>query len=185
MQYRNSETSYGLVARVFHWLVAFMLLMEIIGGLYSENLEGEALYQMIQIHKSMALLVLLLICGRLLWRWLNIKPEYLGQPPFWQRRIADVTHSTLYFFMFLQPVSGILMSQSAGYDVSFFGWFTLGSLTGESEPAAQFWGSVHDTAWLLLLLFAMLHIGAALYHHFVLGDDTLRRMTNKPLESQD
>ena len=79
--------------------------------------------------------------------------------------------------MFAQPLSGIIMSQAAGYPVSFFGLFDFPMLLDKDPSLAKFALGVHGTVWVLLVLSVFGHVGAALYHHFIKKDEVLKRMT--------
>ena len=86
------------------------------------------------------------------------------------------THWLMYVVMLAQPVTGMLMSQAAGYPVSFFGLVEVPTVVAESEALAEQLHEAHERIWILLAVFVLLHIGAAFYHHFVRKDDVLRRM---------
>ncbi len=91
--------------------------------------------------------------------------------------MAHAMHWVLYVLMFTQPLAGILMSQAAGYPVSFFGLFELPVLLDKDPSLAQFFRGAHGTVWILLVLAVVGHAGAALYHHFIMKDDVLKRMS--------
>jgi len=78
--------------------------------------------------------------------------------------------------MFALPVTGWLMSSAAGIPVSFLGLFTLPDLVARNDRLFHFMIEVH--AWLAYLLIGLLvlHIGAALEHHFIFKDETLKKM---------
>ena len=79
--------------------------------------------------------------------------------------------------MFAQPLSGIMMSQSAGIPVSFFGLFEFPTFLDKDPSLAGFFKGIHGTVWILLVLAVIGHAGAALHHHFILKNDVLKRMT--------
>jgi len=74
------------------------------------------------------------------------------------------------------PFSGWLMSSAKAYSVSWFGWFTWPDLIGKSEPAFRLLRAVHDSMSFVLLALAVLHVLAALKHHFRDRDDVLLRI---------
>lgn len=86
-------------------------------------------------------------------------------------------HWLLYALMSAQPLSGILMTQSAGYPVSEFGLFELPTLLDKAPSSAEVFRDVHGVIWILLTLSVFGHVGAAMFHHFIKKDDVLKSMT--------
>ena len=177
MSLKNSNNGYGSVAKLFHWLMFLLLLGAIIGGnVESAMADGQEKYEMILLHKSFGSLILFLLLARLAWRLLNAQPEQISGPA-WQQKAASVVHWLLYLLMFAQPMSGVLMSQSAGYPVAVFGAFTLPTLVEESQSLNGVFHEMHEIVWLLLSAAILIHVAAALKHHFVNKDASLRRIT--------
>ena len=175
---KNTETSYGSVAKAFHWLLLLMLGFLIVAGNFLASMpKGPEKLQAAGMHKSFGLLVLALILLRLIWRLINVTPKDPEGTPAIQNFLAHAMHWALYVLMFAQPLAGILMSQAAGYPVSFFGLFELPVLIDKDPSLAQFFRSAHGTVWVLLVLAVIGHAGAGLYHHFIRKDDVLKRMS--------
>lgn len=174
---KNTESSYGVIAKGFHWLLFLMLTFMIAAGNFLASMpKGPEKLQAAGMHKSFGLVVLALILLRLVWRLVNGTPKDPEGTPAVQNLMAHAMHWALYVLMFAQPLAGILMSQAAGYPVSFFGLFELPVLLDKDPSLAQFFRSAHGTVWILLVLAVIGHAGAALYHHFVVKDDVLKRM---------
>nr|VFJ54417.1 MAG: cytochrome b561 [Candidatus Kentron sp. DK] len=174
---KNTETGYGAITKAFHWLLFLMIGFMIVGGnMIAAMPRGAEKFEAIGAHKSLGLLILALILFRLAWRLVNVRPKDPEGVSAIQNRIAHTAHWLLYGLMLAQPLTGILMSQAAGYPVSFFGLFQLPALLGKNPPLAEFFHGAHGVVWVLLALVVITHAGAALYHHFVLKDDVLRRM---------
>ncbi|MGB1090559.1 MAG: cytochrome b, partial [Oceanobacter sp.] len=83
----------------------------------------------------------------------------------------------LYLCMIIMPISGVLMSQSGGHEVALFG-LGLPAFVGESETLGKIAHIAHGLTSKILMLLILGHVGAALYHHFVQKDSTLKRMTH-------
>jgi hypothetical protein len=107
-------------------------------------------------HKSIGVLIFLLMIARLLWRYFNRQPRDLGGIPVLVY-IAHVLHVCLYLLPLLQPLSGILMSQAYGYPVVVFGWFTLPPLVWHSPSLGGFFREVHGVTAVLLTLTVCRH----------------------------
>jgi len=174
---KNTETGYGSVAKAFHWILFLMIGFMIVGGnMIAAMPTGAEKFEAIGAHKSLGVLILVLVLLRLAWRLVNAMPRDLEGVSAIQNRIAHIVHGLLYVLMLAQPITGVLMSQAAGYPVKFFGLFELPMLLDKSRALAEFFHGAHGVVWILLALVVIAHAGAALYHHFVLKDDMLRRM---------
>lgn len=175
---KNTQQRYGIIAKSFHWIMFLMLTVAIIAGNFLAQLpQGPEKLEAAGIHKSVGLLLLLLVLLRLLWRLVNPQPNDPSDVTPLQNRLAHGMHGLLYILMFAQPIAGILMSQAAGLPVSFFGMVELPTLIGQDESIAGFFKAVHGLVWILLVIAVIGHAGAALYHHFIQKDDTLKKMT--------
>lgn len=175
---KNSENSYGIVAKGFHWLLFLMLTFSIVAGNFLASMpKGAEKFQAAGMHKSFGAIILTLILLRLVWRLINVVPKDPEGTPAIQNTMAHAMHWVLYVLMFLQPLSGIIMSQAAGFPVSFFGLFEFPIFLSKAPAVAEFFRGVHGTVWILLVLAVVGHAGAALYHHFIMKDDILKRIS--------
>ena len=174
---KNTDNRYGIVAKGFHWLLFLMLTFSIVAGNFLASMpKGAEKLQAAGMHKSFGVFLLLLILARLAWRLINVTPKSPEGIPAIQGRMAHAMHWVLYALMFAQPLSGILMSQAAGYPVSASGLFELPALLDKDPSLAQFFRGAHGTVWILMVLAVIGHAGAALHHHFIKKDDVLRAM---------
>jgi cytochrome b561 len=178
MSLRNTSESWGIVARVLHGL--FFLL--IVGAWFAVDMhEGyprgsDERAEWMSLHKALGLTVFLLIWVRLGWRLSGDVPAPLPGPR-WQQISSAIVHGLLYVMMIAMPLSGLLMSQFADRPVSWFGLFEVPVfLTPDKDLAGQIKELHEDVLWPVLLSLVVLHAVAALWHHLVKKDDTLRRM---------
>lgn len=178
MQLHNSPGRYGLVTKALHWLTATLILGLVALGWYMVDLTyfDRWYNQSLLTHKALGMAVLVLGFITLAWRALSPSPAALPGLPPWQRRASTAVHHLLFVMIFLLPVSGYLISTSAGKSIDFFGWFSI-------PPLIEVGGTLRDVAiethfWLAYgtAVLAALHAGAALKHHFIDRDDTLARM---------
>lgn len=175
MQIKNTETHFGLVAILFHWIMAALIIGLLAVGLYMVNLPVSSdKYKLYDMHKAFGILVLGLIILRTLWRLVNTTPKL--DIPWHEKIAARCAHFGLYGLMFAMPLSGWSTSSAAGYPPSFFGLFTLPNLIQPNKHLSAFFGSTHQ--WLAYCLIALIciHVLAALKHHFYDKDDILKRM---------
>jgi cytochrome b561 len=113
---------------------------------------------------------------RLVWRAMNPTPGLPDTLRSWERALARFTHAALYVLLFVLPVSGWLMSSARNFPVSWFGLFQLPDLVPPSRPLYDGLHETHEMLAFALGAIALVHVGAALKHHFVLKDDVMRRM---------
>jgi len=175
MRIKNNDTHFGVIAILLHWIIAFLIIGLLILGLYMVelpiSLEKLKLYGW---HKEYGLLVLALAIIRLAWRLINITPNL--SLPLWEKIAARTVHWAFYGFMFAMPITGWLITSSAGLPASFFGLLTMPDLVAPNEEKRQFFEELHRWIGYGLIATIALHILAALKHHFINKDDILRRM---------
>lgn len=174
---KNTDNSYGIIAKTFHWLLFLMLTVAVIAGNFLASLpKGEEKMAFAGVHKSVGLIIISLVLLRLFWKLINVTPQPLAGTPPLQTLLANVMHWGLYVLMLAQPLSGILMSQAAGYPVSFFGLFKLPTIIDKSKSMAEAYHGAHEIIWILLVVAVLAHAGVGLHHHFVKKNNVLRRM---------
>lgn len=125
-------------------------------------------------HFMLGLCMLAVVLVRLLARWAQPGPPDLAGP-VWQLRLAKAVHWSLYIFMIGMPLAGWLVLSTAGKPVPFFG-FELPPLMGLDKILSKQIKDVHETVATIGYFVIGLHALAALFHHYILKDNTLRRM---------
>jgi cytochrome b561 len=176
MPLRNTAEAYGGLSKFLHWTIVLLLLPQYFLAEAAQALPvGAERFQLITWHKSIGMLVLMLALVRLAWKFGNKGlPGAIGAA--WQRKAAAAAHGLLYLLILAQPISGWMVSSSGNYPVTLFGWFEFPAIVGENDGLHEFVEEVHELLFIALLVVAVIHIAAALYHHFVLKDRVLRRM---------
>jgi cytochrome b561 len=173
---KNTSDSYGWLTKVFHWLISFMIITLLIVGFTMASMEpSDQKWQLYAGHKATGVIVLSLVVLRFLWRLVNTQVLLPIDIPAWQKAAARSTHYILYFFMFMMPISGIMMSRLGGHDIDVFGMFTIHALEKNPDIAKLFW-QFHGYAAIGFVTMIVLHILAGLYHHFIRKDRVLMRM---------
>ena len=168
---------YTGVAVVLHWLLALLILGSFVVGTYMVELDlSPWKLKVYSWHKWSGVTIFLLVALRLAWRVTHRPPGLPATMPEWQRHAAAISHALLYLLMFAVPVSGWLMSSAAGFPVVYFGVFQLPDLVAKNKELFELMKSVHYVLNKALLVLVLLHVVAALKHHFVDRDDVLRRM---------
>ena len=178
MHIKNTEKEYGTISKTLHWLVLIIFIVLIaIASKLGDLPEGPEKLELVVLHASFGLLLFSVLTVRLLWRWLNVTPARMPHIPTWQHVLSRAVHYGLYLLLFAQAISGMARFATAGFKVPFFGLFEVPFPMDKDEAMNKLVGSLHEIFPILLLALICLHILAALYHHFWLKDDTLRRMT--------
>ena len=179
MGLRNTTTEWGSLAKALHWLIAIGIFVLIYLGLEQAQMErGDAKAFIRMIHASIAMVVLGLMTLRVIWRFMNESPGHPEGFPAWQKLSATLVQWGLYIAVFAQLTSGVMTIATAGSGIPFFGLFKLHLPIAKNSDAHHFWEEVHEYAWQALAILFAVHVIGALYNHFVLKNDVLRRMTH-------
>lgn len=126
-------------------------------------------------HFMLGLSVLVLVLLRLAIYLTSPTPRIEPDPPRWQKLSAKLTHVALYVLMIGMPLVGWLILSAEGKPVPLFG-LQLPALISESKDLAKLFEEIHETGGTVGYILVGLHAVAALFHHYVVRDNTLRRM---------
>jgi cytochrome b561 len=177
MQWRNTAVRWGAVSKFLHWIIVLMIITQYVLAEAAEDMPlGMQKFETYALHKSFGITILMLAVLRLLWRWANPTPELPNTLKPYERFLARAVHFGLYAFLFIQPIVGWTMSNAENYPVSYFGWFTLPDLVAPDKEFGEVMEEIHEALFNGMLGLAVLHVAAALKHHFWLKDDVLKRM---------
>jgi len=172
-----ASARYSGVAIALHWLVATAIFATFPLGLYMADLPlSPRKLQLVSYHKWIGVTVLALMCLRLAWRLAHRPPPLPPAVPAWQRRAAYVAHGALYALLLAIPLSGWLYSSAAGVPTVYFGIWQLPDLVGKDKGLAEALKLAHKSLNFALLALVVVHVAAALKHHFVDRDGLLARM---------
>ncbi len=175
---KNSSERYGGVAITLHWLMAVVIFTLFGVGLYMVELTYyDPLYKTLpEIHKSVGILLALVFLFRIFWRLSNPVPAPVAGTTAVEKRLAELVHRLFYLLIAAIMISGYLISTADGKSISVFDLFsvpaTMTSIPEQEDTA----GLVHQYLAYGLIALVVLHAAAALKHHFVNRDFTLRRM---------
>lgn len=176
MPLRNTAEHYGALAKLLHWTIVVLIVVQYFLAESADELpDGIEKLKILYWHKSIGMLVLLLAVLRILWKLANRGlPAPAGTGSL--RKAATAGHGLLYLLILLQPISGWAMASAANFPVTFFSWYQFPALVATNHDLHEKLQDVHEALFYVLVTVAVLHIAAALYHHFLLKDDVLRRM---------
>lgn len=177
----NTENKYTRVAVLLHWAIGLLILAQIALGFWMEGLPKTPpglRAGWFNLHKSIGIVVGLLVLVRIYWRVTHRPPELPSSLAVWQKKLSHAAHHLLYVLMVLIPVSGFMGSAYSKYPIKFFG-LELPKFFEYDHDLKEFYGEIHETTvWVLIAVLA-LHILAALKHRLIDKDTILQRMSFK------
>jgi cytochrome b561 len=169
---------YHPVAKTLHWLMSILIIGLLALGLYMHELPlSPKKLELYSWHKWFGVTVFMLVWLRLAWRMAHpAPPPPAGLSPL-LKNIARAAHVLLYALMVLIPLSGWLMSSAKGFQTVWFGVLPIPDVLPRDKELGDLLEEIHEGLNAALMLTLGGHVVAALWHHFVLKDDTLKRMT--------
>ena len=180
MALRNTDQSFGSLARGFHWGMAILIVASLaMIELADLAPRGSGLKRALRDwHAQAGVLVLGLVWLRLAWRLGNPMPGIVPPPAAWQRAAAHVVEWTFYALMIALPILGIAMMQADGKTVALLG-FALPTFVGVDKAWAHRLEDVHEVLGNTMLILIGVHVAATLFHWKALRDNTLARMLGR------
>jgi cytochrome b561 len=177
MQVRNSLERYGALPKAVHWLTVVLVIAGWLLGQFLDDLP-EALHPAgLVTHMTMGTTIFLLLIIRLNWRFIDPPPPPEQTALGWIAEIgAKSAHYALYALLVAIPIFGMLVQFTRGNAMPVYGLFEIPSPWLKDRALADSLLEIHQWLANTLIVLASLHAAAALAHHFVLGDRTLRRM---------
>jgi cytochrome b561 len=176
---------FSTVAILLHWLIAVVIVTNMVVGFQADDLKGLAKFSLLQWHKSFGVTVLVLTLLRLVWRVFTPHPAYPAHMADWEKGLAGAVHWSFYVLMIALPVTGWVMVSASPTNIptilyKAIPWPHIGAI--HSLPIGQRKGLEHQVAdvheqlaWGTILLLVM-HVAAALKHQFIDRDQVLWRI---------
>ncbi len=187
LSYEEPVRRYNRTAMILHWLVAALLLVNVVYGLEAANADDAHVRPLIDMHKSIGLTLLGLVALRILWRLGHKPPPMPSRYPALERKGAHFAHLLLYAVMLLLPLTGYIHDSAwklaASHPIELYGLvpfprigFVEHLAAGPKEQVHSLFGAAH--VWLGYALYALfaLHIAGVLKHHAIDHESELSRM---------
>jgi cytochrome b561 len=180
MNLNLNTMKYALTSRILHWVMALLIIFLLGLGIYMSDFlskESPNHLEVYNLHKSLGVVVLILVFLRIINRLLTRTPALPFAISALEKKLAKFGHFALYFLMFTTPFSGYLMSSFAGYPVKLFA-IELPNFFEANYKIAEFFSEVHELSAFTLLGLIVIHILAVIRHRFFdkPGNDVLNRM---------
>jgi cytochrome b561 len=172
----TARLQYGTTAKVFHWLIVALLLVQYsIGWLMPDIHGGMKPGAAMILHISVGMTILVLIVLRLAWRLAHpVAPESSLLP--WQRLSSEAAHWLLYALVLATTITGWLFASFRGWSISFFYLAPMPMLASENSAAVKTVDGLHQAMEWTLLVVIGIHVAVALAHVFIYRDRIMQRM---------
>lgn len=176
--WKNNQQQYGLVSKGLHWLSALTVFVLFGLGYWMVDLDYYSQwYQLAPYwHESAGLLLFIITLFRLAWRVTTKKPEAISSHSVIEKKSSAVMVFTLYTVLLTALLSGYLISSADGKAIAVFDWFNVSAFILIAENQEDLAGAIHYYIAYALIFIALAHALAALKHHFIDQDNTLKRM---------
>jgi cytochrome b561 len=178
MQLKNSTSHFGIIAIVLHWLMALSVFFLFSLGWWMTGLDYYDSWYKIGPwwHKSMGVILFGLLILRFFWRLFTPPPQPLTHHKAWEIKVAHWVHLLLYLLLLMTMLNGYLISTADNRPIEVFGWFSIPATITSIPNQADVAGWVHLILASFLLGLALLHAAAALKHHYIDRDNSLKRI---------
>ena len=174
---RNTLQAWGAGAKLFHWLIAALLVAQVALGFLAKGWRlSPTKLDLFVWHKSLGILILVLVALRIAWRLANPVPAHPAAMAAWERLAARSAHFVLYLLMLALPFSGWIINSASNIPFKIFWQVPLPAIVPPDDAVADLAKWAHFGLFAAIAVLVAVHAGAALRHHFVLRDDVLRRM---------
>jgi len=181
MNSSQTPTRYHNVAIALHWILAIALVLMFTVGTYMADLPfSPQRLKLYSWHKWAGVTILVLSVLRLTWRLTHTPPDLpptiSAQMPAWQMKAYHATHRAMYVLFFVVPLVGWAYTSAAGFPVVLFGVLPLPDFVSADKELAKLIQPWHQITATALAGLVVLHVAAALKHHWVDRDGLLQRM---------
>jgi len=177
--WKNNQQQYSVLSKLLHWLSALTVFALFALGYWMVELDySSQWYQRApHWHESIGILLLGITLFRLLWRNIVGSPIAIASHSDMEKKASASMIFLLYFTLFSVLISGFLITSANDKAIAVFDWFNVSPVVLAIENQEDIAGLVHYYTAYAIIIFALLHALAALKHHLIDQDNTLKRMT--------
>jgi cytochrome b561 len=175
--YGTRKDHYPATSKLLHWLVVVCVLTTAPVAITMVRVApGSTQDTLYNFHKSLGVLILVLMVLRLINRLVAGAPVADPGIEPWQRTVSSIVHTSLYVLLLAMPIVGYIANSVYGASTPFFGLFSLPPIAGKNEELAKQLFAIHRWVGWLVIVLVLTHVSAALYHYFIRRDTVLQRM---------
>jgi cytochrome b561 len=174
----NSSKDYGAIAMTLHWAVVVLVLGSWLSGQFGDELpRGAPRDTGLFVHISLGIAIVCFVLARLFWRLADPPPAPEQTPlGIWGERAAKIVQFAIYGLLIAVPAVGVLAQFARGHGLPVFGLFEIASPWTADRNFAKAVTEVHEMIANTMMALIGVHAAAAIAHHYILRDRTLRRM---------
>lgn len=171
-------TRYRGPARLLHWIMAVLILATIPAGfvMIQEGVSRSLQDALFLFHKNVGVLLLVLVLGRILYRWRHPAPPLPDDLPDWQKMAARLSHIGLYALLLIMPIAGYVRVKAGGFPLESLDALGVPSLVPRSDAVAEIAKSIHYFGAIAITALIALHLAAAAHHGIVRRDGVFSRI---------
>lgn len=162
---------------ILHWATVILVLCNPIIIWAREDIDDRQLRtSLVHLHEWFGVTILVLALIRLFSRQftdVDISRAWLSPAA---HRVSRLGHWALYGLLIATPMVGWMTINARGQAIDVFTLFNLPLLVGKNKALAESLGDVHEYLAYALITMIAVHAAAAIVHHYLLGDPTLRSM---------
>ena len=177
MSLKNTTERYGSLSIAMHWLMLLLIVAVYacieLREFYPKGSDPRNALK--AWHFTLGLSVFFLVWLRLVLKVAQVTPNIVPKPVNWQVLLAKVVHLAMYAFMLGMPILGWLILSGEGKDIPFYG-VNMPALIDKNKEFAKLVKEIHEIGGTLGYFLVGIHAAAALFHHYVIKDNTLLRI---------
>jgi cytochrome b561 len=175
--WRSTDETWGGAARALHWTMAVLIAAQAALGWVADELERSPVRaDLMTAHKSLGITLLAMLLFRLGWRLFDVRPAPPPNTPLWSDRLARGVHALVYVALFGLAFSGWLAASTTILPWKLWWLMPWPSIAAPDPDLHRLAENLHALSLWILIGLLVLHVGAALKHHFVDRDTVLTRM---------
>ncbi|MCB9079490.1 MAG: cytochrome b/b6 domain-containing protein [Anaerolineaceae bacterium] len=167
---KGTKLNYGRVAQAFHWISALLIFTMLPLGLVMTRIgDGAVKTTLYRTHIIIGLIVLVLTVLRIIWVFIDQRPDILAEIPPWRQFVFKAVHILLYLLLLVLAVSGVRMLFAVGPELS------LATLSPAAISSVVPQPNLHGIVSKIYIALLLAHIGGAIWYQ-VAKSDTFSRM---------
>ena len=179
---RNSADRWGIIAKTLHWVIALCIFTAMFTAILNNQLQADDAWQralatqLMNVHRSCGVTALTLGVLRIIWVLVGQRPSLPSHMNDFDVRASHISHRIIYVLALAVPLTGWFTTAAFGTRFQWFGLFEFPNIIDQNKPLVAYFYHAHWILYHLLLVVVILHVGAAVWHHFSQRDNVLKRM---------
>jgi len=164
---------------MLHWVTVLLITIQFASIWAREAIshQSDLAALLLSLHRAMGLLTWTVVAAGLIWRrYFAYVPDFPTNMPIVQQLVAKANEHSLYILLLVVPATGLARALLRGRPLDLLIW-RVPALMNPHPALRSVFAAAHEAAATVLMILIGLHIGAELFHHAILRDDVLQRMT--------